>query len=250
MQHVRLRVRSCEALFTDPSTPDKTISLPHLKSFIYTCSHPPHIPLPTCHHPGRYDITHDNPNILWHTITSHLQTLVSTPNAVPPDAQVYAFIATASQDYGLSLWQAHIRADMRAQTSLVLPHTAVWFEDHLRGSHMLRLLDGSEVMSEPATIEAIAEGQLWLEARGGARLPAAVLADALAGKPSFAVGCVEKPLAHTKSGTQWRKDNPTMQLRAWINEEIEGRRKISAVIRRGEDGYLSLERVREIGYGE
>lgn len=246
MQHVRLRVRSCEALFTDPSTPDQTIGLPHLKSFIYTCSRPPGKPLPTCHHPGRFYITHNNPNMLWTTVTSNLQRLISTPNAVPTDAQVHAFITTARQDHGLSLWQAHICADMHTQTSLVLPHRAVWIEGQIRGSYMLRLLDGSEVMSEPATIEAIAEGQLWREARGGTRLPAPVLTDALAGKPSFAVGCVEKPLAYVKIGTQWRKDNPTKKLRVWVAEEREGRRLVNAKVRKGKDEYLSLERVMEI----
>lgn len=64
LQRVRLRVRSCESLFTDPSTPDQTISLPHLKSFIYTCARPPGTPLPTCRCPDASPITHDHHDLL------------------------------------------------------------------------------------------------------------------------------------------------------------------------------------------
>lgn len=246
MQHVRLRVRSCETLFTEPSTMDQTISLPHLKSFIYTCARPPGTPLPTCRCPDLSPITHDHHDLLWTTVTSNLQRLVATPKAVPTDAQVYAFTTTDRNDNDLSLWQAYIRADMRAQTSLALPHRAVWMEAMIRGSCVLRLHDGTEVMSVPANIEAVAEGRLWREVRGGARLPAAVLADARAGKASFAVGCEEKPLAYLKTSTQWREDNPRKKLRTWVNEESMGVRLVGAEVRRGKDEYLSLEMVKEI----
>ncbi|XPS72971.1 hypothetical protein M3J09_005126 [Ascochyta lentis] len=246
MQHVRLRVRSCESLFIDPSTPDQTISLPHLKSFIYTCARPPGVPLPTCRYPYLSATTHNHQDLLWITVTSNLQRLVAAPNAVPTDAQVYAFMTTDRDDNDHSFWQAHIRADMRAQTSLALPHRTVWMEAMIRGSYVLRLHDGTEVMSVPANIEAIAEGQLWREVRGGARLPAAVLADARAGKASFAVGCEEKPLAYLKTSTQWREDNPRKKLRTWVNEESMGIRLVGAEVRRGKDEYLSLEMVKEI----
>lgn len=246
MQHVRLRVRSCETLFINPFTPDQTISLPHLKSFIYTCARPPGVPLPTCCCPDLNPVTHDHPDLLWITVTSNLQRLVAAPNAVPTNAQVYAFMTTDRNDNDLSLWQAHIRADMRTQTSLALPHRAVWMEAIIRGSYVLRLHDGTEVMSVPANIEAIAEGWLWREVRGGARLPAAVLADARAGKASFAVGCKENPLAYLKTSTQWREENPKKKLRTWVNEESMGIRLVGAEVRRGKDEYLSLEMVKEI----
>jgi hypothetical protein len=246
MQHVRLRVRSCEMLFTDPSTRDQTIRLPHLKSFIYTCARPSGTPLPTCRCPNLSPITYRHHDLLWTTVTSNLQRLVATPNAVPTNAQVYAFTTTDRNDNDLSLWQAHIRADMRTQTSLALPHRNVWMEAMIRGSCVLRLQDGTEVMSVPANIEAVAEGRLWLEVRGGARLPAAVLADARAGKASFAVGCEEKLLAYLKTSTQWREDNPRKKLRTWVNEESMGVKLVSAEVRRGKEEYLSLEMVKEI----
>jgi hypothetical protein len=233
-------------LFTDPLTPGQTISLPHLKSFIYTCARPPGTPLPTCRCPTPSPVTHDYHDLLWTDVTNSLQRLIATPNAVPTDAQVYAFATSDRNDNDLSLWQAHIRADMRAQTSLALPHRAVWIEAMIRGSWMLRLHDGTEIMSVPENIEAVAEGQLWREVRGGARLPAAVLADAHSGKASFAVGCEEKPLAYLKTSAQWREDNPRKKLRAWINEENLGIRLVGAEVRKGKDEYLLLEMVKEI----
>lgn len=189
---------------------------------------------------------HDHHDLLWTTVTSNLQRLVATPNAVPTDAQVYAFTTTDRNDNDLSLWQAHICADMRAQTSLALPHRAVWMEAMIRGSCVLRLHDGTEVMSVPANIEAVAEGRLWREVRGGVRLPAAVLADARAGKASFAVGCEEQALAYLKTSAQWREDNPRKKLRTWVNEESTGIRLVGAEVRKGKDEYLSLEMVKEI----
>ncbi|KAH6632977.1 hypothetical protein C7974DRAFT_308788 [Boeremia exigua] len=246
MQHIRLRVRSCDALFVNPSTPDQMIRLPHLKSFIYICACPPGVPLPTCRYSQLGPITHDYHDILWTTVIRHLQRLVATPNAVPTDAQVYAFMTTDRDDNDHSLWTAHILADMRAQTSIVQPFGLVWMESSIRGSHVLRRQDGTEVMTVPANIEAIAEGQLWREVRGGARLPAAVLADARAGKPSFAVGCEEKPLAYLKTSAQWREDNPKKKLMTWVNEEKTGIRLVDAEVRSGKDEYLSLEQISEI----
>lgn len=247
MQHVRLRTRSCEALFTDPSKPDQTICLPHLKSFIYVCAHSGN-PLPTCHHPVHSPITHHHPSLLWTSVTSSLQNLVLTPSAIPSDAQVHVFMTIHRNDNDLSLWPAHIRADMRSRTSLALPHRAVWMESMIRGWHVLRLLDGTEVMGTPAEIEDVAEGRLWREVRGGTRLPAAVLADARAGRASFAVGCVEKPMEWLKKSELWREENPGKKIRTWINEESLGIRLVGAEVRRGGE-FLLLEMVKEITPG-
>ncbi|KAF1933049.1 uncharacterized protein M421DRAFT_98195 [Didymella exigua CBS 183.55] len=245
MHHVRLRMRSCEALLTDPSIPDQAISLPLLKSFIYTCTRPPGMPLPTCRCPDLRPITHDHHDLLWTTVTRNLQRLVATPNAAPTNAQIYSFTTTDRNDNDLSLWQAHITADMREQTSLALPHRAVWMEALTRGSCVLRL-PNAEIMSVPADIEAIAEGQLWREVRGGVRLPAAVLTDAHAGRASFTVGCEENPLAYLKTSVQWREENQWKKLRTWANEERMEVRLVGAEVRKGKDEYLSLEIVREI----
>ncbi|KAF3051002.1 hypothetical protein E8E11_002683 [Didymella keratinophila] len=241
MQHVRLRIRSCEAFIADPLTPDQTIHLPHLKSFIYSCMRSGR-PLPTCRNTQKSPITHRHPSLLWSSITASLSTLISTPNTIPADAQVLAFMTTDRNDIDLSLWPAHIRADIRSHTSLALPHRAVWMESTIRGSHVLRLPEGAEVMGTPAELEAVAEGQLWREVRGGARLPAAALSDARAGRASFAVGCVEKPMAYLKSSELWREENPRKKIRTWINEESLGMRLVGAEIRSGEE-FLSLEMV-------
>lgn len=121
-------------------------------------------------------------------------------------------------------------------------------ESVICGSHVLRLPDGTEVMGTPAEIEDVAEGRLWREVRGGARLPAAVLADAHAGRASFAVGCVEKPMGWLKKSELWREENPRKKIRTWINEESLGIRLVGAEVRRCEE-YLSLEMVKEITPG-
>lgn len=116
MQHVHFCIRSCEALFTDPLTPDQPIRLPHLKSFVYACARSG-TPLPTCRHPLESPITHGHHKLLWTAVTSGLEKIVATPNAIPIDAHVYALMTTDENDNDLSLWPAHIRADIRSQTS-------------------------------------------------------------------------------------------------------------------------------------
>jgi hypothetical protein len=81
---------------------------------------------------------------------------------------------------------------------------------------------------------------------GGVRLPAAVLADEGAGKPSLAVGCVEKELELLKTSQQWREDNPRKSSSHWYNEKLTGSKLLSAEERRGKDAYLSLNLISEI----
>lgn len=112
MQHVRLRLRTCEALFFDLSTPDNLIRLPNIKTLMYNCSRPPGTPLPTCRCANNSPITHAHPDLLWHTVITSLEKLVSRLGAVPKSAKVYAFMTTDRNDNHRSIWQAHIRADM------------------------------------------------------------------------------------------------------------------------------------------
>jgi hypothetical protein len=242
MRHVRLRVRTCEALFAGPSTPNSLLRLPNIKTFIYNCSRPPSTPLPNCRCIHNGPFTHAHPELLWHNVTAGLEQLIATLDAVPKDAKVYAFVSTDHNDNDRSLWQAYIRADMQAQSSLALPHRGIWIEGMIRGSWMIRLPDDSELMTIPTNIEAIAEGQLWREAIGGVRLPAAVLVDERAGHPSFAVGCVEKELELLKTSQQWREDNPRKSSSHWYNEKLTGSKLLSAEERRGKDAYLSLKK--------
>ncbi|ORY18636.1 hypothetical protein BCR34DRAFT_582916 [Clohesyomyces aquaticus] len=197
--------------------------------------------------PGcKIPITYLHPVLLWHTVTTSIEKLVSKPDAVPRDAKIYTLMTTDHGNTDGSLWQAHIRADMQSQCSHALPHCSVWMEAMIRGSWVIRLPDDSELVAPPVNIEAIAEGKLWYEAVGGARLPAAMLANERAGKSSFAVGWREKELALLKTSQQWRQDNPGKSTSHWYNEKLVGAKLLSAEERRGKHEYLSLRPIREI----
>jgi hypothetical protein len=157
LQHVRLRLRTCEALFADPSAPENLVRLPNIRTFIYNCSRPPGMPLSTCRCTDNSTITHAHHDLLWHTVTTGLEKLVSTPDSVPSDVKIYAFMTTDWDDNDRSLWQAHIRADMQSKSSLALPYRSIWMESMIRGSCVIRLPDDSELMSIPANIETIAK---------------------------------------------------------------------------------------------
>jgi hypothetical protein len=117
-------------------------------------------------------------------------------------------------------------------------------EPMIRGSHVLRLPDEAKVMGTPAEIEAVAKDHLLRELHGGARLPAAVLADAHADSATFAVGCKKKPTGYLKSSELWREENPRKRIRTWLNEESLRIKLVGAEVRSGEE-YLSLEMVEE-----
>lgn len=154
-------------------------------------------------------------------------------------------MTTDRNDKDLSLWPAHIRADMRSRTGIALPYRAVWMESLIRGSHVLRLPGETEVTGTPAEIEDVAEGRVWRKLRGGVRLPATILANARAGRASFAIGCVEEPSVYLRSSAAWREENPGKKIRTLINEESMGTKLVGAEVRRGGE-YLSLEMVKGI----
>lgn len=249
MQHVRLRLRSCEALFTDPSTPGRFVQLPNLKTFMYNCSRPLGTPLPTCCCEANYPISHDHTHLVWETVTASLTKMIAAQAAIRKDAKIYACMTTADRKNDITLWQAHIRADMRSRSSIALPYRDTRLVNMVCGSWMVRLSDSSELMTTPFNIEAIVEGQLWREVFGGARLPAAVLAEERVGKPSFAVGCVERKLALLKTDQQWRDENPVNTNSVWDRERRLGYSMLRAEERKGKgkgkDGYLSLRLIRE-----
>lgn len=244
MQHVRFRVRACERLFTEPSDPNNQISLPNIRTLIVNCSRPPGLPLATCEVGDNVPKYHGHPDLAWTRVTSGLEKLVDTEGAVPKDAKIYAFITSDWDDNDRSLWQAHIRADMVAKESWALPHRSIWMEAMIRGSWLIRLPNRQELMSTSPNIEALAEGRLWREVVGGARLPAAILEDERLGKSSFATGCVETPLA-IKTSQQWRQDNPKKSSPHWYNEGLTGMRLVEPDKRSGKDRYLSLDQIRE-----
>jgi hypothetical protein len=251
MEHVRLRLRTCEALFADPSIPDSFIRLPNIKTFIYNCYRQPApgrpwgMPLPTCRCTDNSPITHSDSDLLWYTVTANIEKLVSATDAVPEDAKIYVFMTTDRNDNDRSLWQAHIRADMQSQSNIALPSRTFWFHTMTNQPSIVRLLDGSELVTFPSIIEAVAEGQLWRNVVGGARLPSAVLADRRADRASFAVGCVEMEL-RLRTSQQWKETAPDRSTLHWNNEKLTGVKLLSAEERKGKDEYLVLRQIREI----
>ncbi|KAF2827733.1 hypothetical protein CC86DRAFT_369807 [Ophiobolus disseminans] len=245
MQHVRLQIRACEALFADPSTPDTSLRLPNLKTLVYNCFGIWGL-LPTCRRTdtGRMTLAHSE--VLWYVVTNRLEKLVSTPNAVPEDAKLYALVNSEIENHNGLLWQTYIRAEMQSQSSVAMPHRGVWMEGSIPGSWVIRMPDDIELMSTFANAGILAEGQLWREVLGGARLPAAVLAAERAGKASFAVGCVEKGLSLLRTSEQWRKDNPRKGTRYWGDERKTGEKTVCVVERKGKGDYLSLNPICEI----
>jgi hypothetical protein len=233
LRHVRLRLRSCEALFADTST----LKLPNLKTLIYSCVSG--IPIAICHTPSLYRPTWGSPHLVWSTVTSGLISLVGTPGAVSPDAKVYAFMTSDHNDNDRSLWLANVLADFQERKSTATPSRIVWVESRIPGSHVMRLPDGSEMMSNFAGLQTVAEGQLWVECRGGARLARQVVKDSRDGRPSFAQGCVEKEIEYLKSSDKWREENPGKSSTSWVNEKLTGVTLMRAVERSGDD-WLSL----------
>ena len=99
-------------------------------------------------------------------------------------------------------------------------------------------------MSTLHNIEALAEGQLWRDVVGRGRLPASVIEAEAEGKTSYAIGCVEEPLA-MKTSEQWREDNPKKGAFHWFNERLVRMRLFEAEVRNGER-YLSRDPIVEI----
>ena len=240
LRHVRLRLRSCEAVFADPST----LVLNKLKTLIYNCVFGR--PIPVCHvysldRPYGYV---GSPHLVWGTVTSGLVDLVNTPGAVPPDAKVYAFMTSGNNGSDRSLWRAHVLADIQERKSIAIPWRIVSRAIRIPGSCVMRLPDGSEVMSNPRGLEAVAEGQLWVECRGGTRLAREVVENAEKGRPSFAQGCVEKSIEYLKSSEEWKEEHQERGPPHWYNEKLTGVTLIRAVERSGDD-WLSFGLLRE-----
>ncbi|KAF2998959.1 hypothetical protein E8E13_006976 [Curvularia kusanoi] len=214
MEHVRLRLRICAAVFSDDT---RSVQLPKLKTLIVVCSCPYRQELPTCH------ITYLKPYYgikfkLWPSIAASLTSLLATPLAVPADARVLALTDTNFAYNDLSLWPAYVLANFGAKKSDVIPFRHIWETGSTPESYVICLPHGTEMMGDPMDLEALAEGPLWCEVRGGARLPAAVLADARAERPSFAQGCIEAGTRHLKTSAEWRIENPEHLMSTWHNE--------------------------------
>lgn len=167
LHHLRLRIRVCEALFAPPLT------LPHLRTLLVSCTRTRAIDILTCH----------SATPLWPLVTSSLLTLLSpSPSSsataspsIPPTASLHAFTSSPLFHTHLSIWQAFHLANLRTQTTSAMPTRAVWVEAMIRGSTVLRLPSGAEVMSTPGGIERVAEGRMWVEGITGSRVPVGIL---------------------------------------------------------------------------
>lgn len=152
---------------------------------------------------------------------------------------------TSEHDDGdRSLWRAHVLADIQERESTAIPWRIVYPEHRVHGSSVMRLPNGSELMSNYRGLQAVAEGQLWVECRGGARLAREVVENAEKGRPSFAQGCVEKAIEYLKSSEEWREENPGRSSTSWLNEMRTGVTLMRAVERSGDD-WLSVGMLRE-----
>lgn len=118
-------------------------------------------------------------------------------------------------------------------------------------SELLRLHDGSEVIVSvqglvPGEMESFVEDHIWTDVYGGARLPGVILEAERAGSPSFAAGCIERPLRVT-SLKQWDaahpKVSPSYQR---YHEEQTGMKLILAEKRMGSDYLRDLDRVQPV----
>ncbi|KAH7072423.1 hypothetical protein FB567DRAFT_564314 [Paraphoma chrysanthemicola] len=208
MRHMRLRACLCEQLFVDPVN---TLSLPNIRTLVVNCSRPPGLVLPRCDH----RVNFESERLVWRAIKGGFETIVDTTGHISKDANMYIFACTDRDDNDFSLYQAYVCADMVAKESRVLPY-----------------------------FSAIAEGKLWRDTTDGARLPAEILEDERLGRPSFATGCVERPM-EVRTAQQWREDIPRKSCELWQSEKKAGVKLLEAERRTGRGAYLSLEQLHE-----
>ena len=248
MRHIRLRFGAmCGSLFVDQSRPDEYLRLPHLRTLVVNCLLPDRggLPLQVC---GLNDnltssMYDHNPNPAWPSVTSSLEHLVEKEGAIPRVAKVYA-IMMADYDFSdKSLWPAYIRSDMLAKESLAIPHQNMPQWGTNIGRYFVRFEGGRDLVCGEPTAGALAEGRLWRDVVGGARLPAEVLEAERLGKPSFATGCVEDPLWVTIFKEYQKESEENLEL--WYETQT-GVRLIEPEKRIGKDRYLLLDPAREI----
>jgi hypothetical protein len=126
------------------------------------------------------------------------------------------------------------RRDVAADKTYVMPF------DYMRRRpgevFMARMPDGREVLSDFWAIEALAEGETWVEMLGGARVPATEAT------PDQGWRRVKKPLPLC-STQEYRGRFPSHRFTLWNNEDTAGIKLLSALER---DGLTDTAPVREL----
>lgn len=240
LQDLRIRkLEMCEHMFARPAPSSTWIpaALPKMKTLLVNCDLPQGYHIVRC---WKEMLTWPSQVFSWSCLTSVLESLVARPNSTLPDAKLYIMTCARTSGVDQSIWPTLIRTEMLAKESLAFPYRRIQMES---SSWLVRLHDGRELLGTLDDIEALTEGQVWRDVVGGARLPASVLAAEAEGKPSYATGCVEKPL-QVKTSEQWREENPKKGNALWWNERLAGTRLLEVEFRKG-DKYLNTNNVVE-----
>ncbi|ORX93273.1 hypothetical protein BCR34DRAFT_594728 [Clohesyomyces aquaticus] len=207
LRNLRIRVgEMCGAIFgmiNENGDNFEPVSIPKVNSMVVNCGYDGE-EVEKC--------TMEDWGSAWPLVTESLSRLIAQGSGVASSgAKVYAMMNTdewlAPPKIGVF---GVIRVDMMAKTSWAFPK---WFErtpatPTLGPSlfHAIRVPGYDFWAEDYDTIEAIAEGQLWRDVRGGGRLPVEVLQAERNNLPSFGTGCVEKPLEMHKNwveGGDW-----------------------------------------------
>ncbi|KAH7356063.1 hypothetical protein BKA66DRAFT_474169 [Pyrenochaeta sp. MPI-SDFR-AT-0127] len=265
LQHARLRIGAmCCAMLGDgkadgalaeenPENRDgdenfEPVSLPNIKSLILNCGLPRGLQMQQC---GQQDYTSSAKHtswpggLAWPAITEALRSVIKANTGNIEKARIYSVLGT-DNDFTIQTCQTEIRIDMVGQETWTFPSMRLGRPFGGAGSYLLRLQDDTElVMAELEDIEEIAEGHIWRDVVGGARLPTEVLEAERNGLPTFATGCIERPLS-SKTIEGWMKDNPGEPTSiGWRNEEMAGMKLMLAEKRTG-DAYLDIRPIKEI----
>ncbi|ORY09998.1 hypothetical protein BCR34DRAFT_602457 [Clohesyomyces aquaticus] len=229
MEHLRLRLsKICSSLFIDkadrlqPVDPDFRL-LPNIKSLVICCFAPWGARTGVC-----YEF-----RLGWPEVTKTLENLLEMDPGVPRDSYIYMLtdgIEPHLQHHYRQM-STVIRADMINKESWAIPCATPRNHEGPERS-LVRLPNGAEVVTNTAGIESLAEDQLWLNAIGGARIPAAVLKAEIQGNTSFASGCIEAsldlvPIEHSSERVQLEKES------WWKAEERVGAKIFDAEKRSG-----------------
>ncbi|PGH15716.1 hypothetical protein AJ80_05424 [Polytolypa hystricis UAMH7299] len=235
MQNVRLCLHYvCSALFGEVSTNtfDSTrefvpISLPNIQTLVVNCNAL-----------GKGRISRYDTNSLpldwdivpwritaWDSITGALQRLVKIDGSYPPSAKLVVFDRIYESE-DRSKYSTFLHSEMISQTTLAYPCRDVASAVRLRDQHLLRTLDGRELLANSHTFSAFTEGQFWKSTICGARLPAPLVATG--SRSTLSVNITEDHLSMWPTD-KWRRRNPDM-CALWKNETILGQRLLDGEI--------------------